>query len=270
MAVTAAYVARSIDTPIRFPVEQRINKPVKRRKIGAKHLTFRDRHSAQFNPDKLAIARGGTGLTIVALALGAFAVLFAVVRRNRSAETDAAITLRVQQNDHPYFDRFMNIISWPGFPPQSRLLPPSIAASHWLLGFRLEAVFQLLAWGTGIISFAFKRVMRRSRPGANYPAIRVRVANIGGTSFPSGHVLNYVGVYGFLAYLCYSWIRTTLIRRVVLSILGTLLGFVGVSRVYLGHHWFTDVLASYLLGAIYLIGLTGLYRRVRMRLSRRR
>ena len=230
--------------------------------------TYRQAHSAQFNPDRLAVARGRTGLGIATVALLTFSVLFVIVRRNRTAATDVAITLRLQKRTHPNFDRLMNVVSWPGFPPQSRLLPPSFAAGLWLIGFRLEAVFQLLAWGTGGISFLVKRIMRRSRPGPMTPGVRVVVANIGGSSFPSGHVLNYMGVYGFLTYLAFAWIKPAMIRRTVVSITSALIALVGPSRIYLGHHWFTDVLASYLLGSAYLIGLGEIYRRIRIRVTR--
>jgi undecaprenyl-diphosphatase len=222
----------------------------------------------QFNPERLAIARGNQGLLIACIAMAIFSVVFLVVRRKRSAATDAAITLRLQKRNHPYFDRLMHLVSWPGFPPQSRLLPPSIAAALWFLGLRLEAVFQLMAWGTGIISFTFKRIMQRQRPGPDYPQIRVVVANIGGSSFPSGHVINYMGVYGFLAFLAHTWIRPSAIRRAIVGLLMGLLSLVGMSRVYLGHHWFTDVVASYLLGTTWLIGLTSLYRKVKLWMMR--
>jgi undecaprenyl-diphosphatase len=195
--------------------------------------------------------------------MAVFGVVFTLVRRNQSAATDAAITLRLQRRQHPVFNRLMHVVSWPGFPPQSRLLPPSIAAALFAFGFRLEGAFQLLAWGSGGISFFFKRIMRRKRPSSDWPNIRVAVARIGGTSFPSGHVLNYIGVYGFLTYLAHTWIQPAAIRRVVVALLGSLLALVGPSRVYLGHHWFTDVSASYLLGFTWLIGLTSLYRRVK-------
>jgi undecaprenyl-diphosphatase len=133
-----------------------------------------------------------------------------------------------------------------------------------MLGFRLEAVFQLMAWGTGGISFTVKRIMRRSRPASDDMGIKVAVANIGGSSFPSGHVINYVGVYGFLAYLAYTWLRPAALRRAVVGGLLSLLALVGPSRIYLGHHWLTDTMASYVLGGSYLIVLTNLYRRVRM------
>jgi membrane-associated phospholipid phosphatase len=231
---------------------------------------YRGSHRNQFNPERLAIVRGSTGRIIASVALIVFGVVFVAVRTNRSAVADTAITMRLQQQTQPWLRRLMHVVSWPGFPPQSRLLPPLIAASMWITGFRTEGVFQLLAWGTGGVSFLFKSIMRRSRPGhADHPQIRVIVARLGGSSFPSGHVLNYMGVYGFLSYLVYTWVRPTAVRRIVLSLLLSLVGLVGPSRIYLGHHWFTDVMASYFLGTTYLIALTGIYRRVKLRLLRR-
>ena len=230
--------------------------------------TYRDRHPLQFNPNRLALSRGRTGMGIAAICMLTFGMLFTIVRRNASASTDAAITLRLQRQKHPLFDWLMRVISWPGFPPQSRIIPPSLSAGLWLLGFRLEALFQLLAWGTSGVSFVFKRIMRRARPGPAFPAIRVVAANIGGTSFPSGHVLNYMGVYGFLGYLTFTWIRPASLRRVLVGITSVLIALVGPSRVYLGHHWFTDVMASYCLGTTYLVAITGFYRRVRIRMLR--
>jgi len=233
----------------------------------AQERTYRDRHPRQFNPDRLALARGRTGLSIVGVALLVFTFLFIVVWKDGSGGTDAAITLKLQKRNHPYFDRLMHIVSWAGFPPQSRIIPPSLSAALWLLGFRLEAVFQFLAWGTGGFSFLFKSIMRRARPGPDLPEIRVTIANIGGSSFPSGHVLNYMGVYGFLTYLAFTWIHPAIIRRTIVGLTASLLTLVGPSRIYLGHHWFTDVMASYCLGTAYLVVLSGFYRRIRIRLG---
>jgi membrane-associated phospholipid phosphatase len=103
--------------------------------------------------------------------------------------------------------------------------------------------------------------MRGPRP--DHPEIRVAVAKIGGTSFPSGHVLNYMGVYGFLAYALSTLARPAALRRALVGGLVGLIALVGPSRIYLGHHWATDVTASYLLGGSYLIALTAVYRRVK-------
>src|SRR5688500_707538 len=78
---------------------------------------------SQYERDQLAFVRGRNGIIIVAILMAVFGTLFTVVRRNKSAATDAAITLRLQKQRHPVFNRLMHLVSWPGFPPQSRLLP---------------------------------------------------------------------------------------------------------------------------------------------------
>lgn len=208
-----------------------------------------------------ALVRAQTAWRVALIAFGAFAVLFGLVRAKRSAAADMAITMRLQRRRHPVLTRTMAAASWAGFPPQSRLLPPAFSGALWVLGLRTEAFFQALAWGTSGVSFGFKRIMRRPRP--DHPEIRVAIARIGGTSFPSGHVLAYMGTYGFLAYLAHAHLHARALRRAVVGGLLALIGLVGPSRVYLGHHWFTDVLASYLLGTCYLLGLTTVYRKVK-------
>jgi len=207
-----------------------------------------------------------TAFWIAAVAMAIFAVLFGLVRTNRSAAADLAITMKFQQQRHPVLRAVMHAVSWPGFPPQSRTIPPLIAASIALSGHPLSGLFQILAWGTGGISYTFKRIMRRPRPQQSQVA--VAAARIGGSSFPSGHVLNYMGVYGFLAYLAGTRLRPGPLRNAIVGGLMSLLALVGPSRIYLGHHWFTDVLASYLLGLCYLLGITAIYRRIRTMLNK--
>ncbi len=215
----------------------------------------------QVFPPRRAIARGRGAMASIAIALVAFAAVFSFVKRNRSHAIDLRATRSLQRVDAPWFDRLMHIISWPGFPPQSRIIPVSLSLGWLLLGFPIEALFQLIAWGTGAISAVVKSVMNRPRPVA--PDVRVLPGRLGGSSFPSGHVLIYSGVYGFLAMLIETLVRPEKLRRFVISLLVALVALVGPSRIYLGHHWFTDVMASYLLGSSYLLALVALYRRVK-------
>ncbi len=212
-------------------------------------------------PVRVALLRGRTGLTAAVVALAGFGGLFALAKTRRSDEIDAALTLRWQARQHRSLALLMEAVSWPGFPPQSRIIPPLIASGLWLLRLRVEAVFQLLAWGTGGLSSLLKGVTRRPRPLPE--EVRVVIAPLGGSSFPSGHVLTYVGTYGFAAYLAHSFLRPAQVRRPLVAGLLLVLAMVGPSRIYQGHHWPTDVAASYLLGLTYLIGVTALYRRTR-------
>lgn len=216
---------------------------------------------AEAFPPRIARGRGRGGVVAALLALLGFALVLVVVRWDRSTAFDTAVTIKVQGRRRPWLDRLMRLVSWAGFPPESWFIPAGLPAVLWALGWRLEAVFQGLAWGVSFLSFLTKLVIRRPRP--NHPAITVAAARLGGTSFPSGHVLNYMGVYGFLAFLIHTWLRPAALRRALVGALLSLIALVGPSRIYLGHHYLTDVLASYLLGLAYLLGLTALYRRVK-------
>lgn len=212
-------------------------------------------------PRRVAIMRGRTGTTAAIAALVAFAGLFALVKARRSDEIDLAITLRWQARRHRSLGRLMEVTSWPGFPPQSRVIPPVVVATLWLLRLRTEAIFQLLAWGTAGIASLIKGFVHRPRPLPEQA--RIVLAPLGGSSFPSGHVLTYVGNYGFLAYIVYTLVDPPALRWPLTIGLVGLVGLVGPSRIYQGHHWPTDVAASYLLGLSYVVVLTALYRRKR-------
>jgi undecaprenyl-diphosphatase len=214
-------------------------------------------------PRGMALLRGRNGMILGGVALAGFAALFAAVKAKRSEAVDVAITLQLQARRHPSLGRLMEVVSWPGFPPQSRVIPPLAIATMFVMRMRTEAAFQLLAWGTGGISTVVKGFVRRPRPLPEQ--VRVVLAPLGGSSFPSGHVLTYVGTYGFMAFVVYSTIRPPHVRwPLSLGLLG-MVGLVGPSRIYQGHHWPTDVAASYLLGTTYLIALMALYRRAKGR-----
>lgn len=194
--------------------------------------------------------------------IAGFAALTVLVQTKQGEAIDRAITARLQTIRHPLVERAMTVVSWFGFPPQSRVLPLAYAAVLWIARLRLEAVFQLAAAGTGLLSTIVKSFMRRPRPIAG-KHLRVVAAPLGGSSFPSGHVMTYVGVYGWMAIMAQRLVRPALLRRLVVAALTTLITAIGPSRIYLGHHWPSDVAASYLLGSSYLAALLVAYRRLK-------
>jgi len=213
---------------------------------------------------RIAIPRTRTGLAFILPGVAGFAALTWVVRRKRTESVDLAISLRVQAIRHPVLERAMAVISWFGFPPQSRIIPPAAMVALWLGRYRLESAMLLGAWASALASTVAKGFMRRPRPVAGTD-LRVVAADLGGSSFPSGHVLTYTSVYGWLAIVAAVIIRPVGVRRAVVAALGALIAGVGPSRIHLGHHWPTDVAASYLLGSSYLAALVVVYRRLKVR-----
>jgi undecaprenyl-diphosphatase len=204
--------------------------------------------------------RARVGSWVAAGSLAGFVGIFALVKAKRSDEIDLAITLRLQARQRPLLARLMRAASWPGFPPQSRVIPPVVIGSLFLLDLRRAALCQGLAWGSALTSEVIKRSTRRPRPLPEH--VRVVLAPLGGSSFPSGHVLTYVANYGFMAYLAYALLEPAPVRLGVAGGLIAVVGAVGPSRIYEGHHWPTDVAASYLLGFSYLLSVIWLYRRL--------
>ncbi len=198
-----------------------------------------------------------TAERVIGALVAGFAGLLALVRAKRSAAFDLAMTIRLQGWQHPALAEVMRLASWPGFPPQSRLIPPAIMLSWWAAGRRRAAAFQAASWGGAVLSTAIKAFIQRPRPLP--PEVRVVVAPLGGTSFPSGHVLTYVAFYGFLGFLLAEHLRDGPLRNASVMTLTGVLALVGPSRIQQGHHWTTDVVASYLLGLAYLLALIQLY-----------
>ena len=218
-------------------------------------------------PPRTAVRRGRAADAVERLGLLGFLAIFGLVRARRSDAIDLAVTVKLQRWSNPLLTRLMATVSWPGFPPQSRLIAPAIVGGLALARLPLEALAMIGAWGTALVATLVKAVMLRPRPVAGVD-VRVIAAPLGGSSFPSGHTITYVGLYGFLAYLAYTLVRPAWLRHVVVAPLVGLVASVGPSRVYMGHHWFTDVTASYMLGLAYLLGLTRLYRRIKARGTR--
>ena len=190
--------------------------------------------------------------------IGAFTTLTILVKTTPSFPIDLQITRALQSIDSPIFAAFMSLISWPGFPPQSFIIPVLVAADYYLFGFHWEAVAALFATlFTPIINVLVKDYIRRPRPTVDLVHV-LRVLD--SYSFPSGHVMFYVGFFGFIWFLVYTLLKRSWRRTALLIFLGGLIALVGMSRIYLGQHWASDVLGAYLLGALTLLVNIWFYR----------
>jgi undecaprenyl-diphosphatase len=108
------------------------------------------------------------------------------------------------------------------------------------------------------LDLALKEVVDRPRPAGD--GIQVIVPATG-LSFPSGHALSSCLVYGFLALMAWTHIRRCGVRRLVTAILALLPVGIGLSRVYLGVHWFSDVIGGWAAGLFCLLLLAEADRR---------
>lgn len=92
-----------------------------------------------------------------------------------------------------------------------------------------------------------KRILQRPRP------TEYRVIEETGYSFPSGHSMVSMAFYGYLIYLIYKYVKNKYIKWVSIILLSILICTIGISRIYLGVHYTSDVLGGFLISISYLI-----------------
>lgn len=98
-----------------------------------------------------------------------------------------------------------------------------------------------------LLNVMVKVIVGRERPEV------LRLVLEDGYSFPSGHAMVSTGFYGLLIYITYKKIKNKTIRNLIIAILSLLIILIGLSRIYLGAHYATDVLGGFIIGTIYLI-----------------
>ena len=207
-----------------------------------------------------AVSRGTMFLAFYLWLLSGAVMLSWIAQRTQFFPGDMAITKILQKRKNPLVRKFMLGISEIGFPKLSIPLSISFAAIFWVLRFRLEAFFILLTSSSHLLNALVKRLIKRPRP-TNELVTVARVINE--PSFPSGHVMHYINLFGLLSYLLATNWRSGRLRNILIAICIALIAFVGPSRVYLGAHWPSDVMAGYLYGGLWFGGIMALYLRVK-------
>lgn len=107
--------------------------------------------------------------------------------------------------------------------------------------------------GVTLINQVIKHIVRRPRPNV------LRLVEEDGYSFPSGHSMVSMAFYGIIIYLVYKNVTNKYLKWTLFTLLSLLILSIGFSRIYVGVHYFTDVVGGFLLGLAYLIIYINIY-----------
>ncbi len=108
--------------------------------------------------------------------------------------------------------------------------------------------FILSVAGSSLTVTIIKEVIQRARPGADFAFYAEHLF-----SFPSGHTASAVVAFGFCAYLLARVSQKALYKILISVFAAVLIGLVAVSRIYLGVHFLSDVIAGFLVGGFWLL-----------------
>jgi len=198
-------------------------------------------------------------ITLLVLLSCVFLIITALVRWTPLLEVDWPVTMAVQRHRSGLLDALAGAATYLG--NTAPLLVTAFAGAVLLLALRKRwAALLCLATGLGLpLNMILKLLVDRARPDPQMVAV---IQPVGGLSFPSGHAMVSVLCYGFLAVMAWVHIEERRRRILIVASLALLAFCIGVSRVYLGAHWFSDVAGGWTAGLFFLLLWTQLYRRV--------
>ncbi|MBV9849139.1 MAG: phosphatase PAP2 family protein [Armatimonadetes bacterium] len=209
---------------------------------------------AQADAQAAGIATGHIilGLVLSLLSVGVFALVWEQVEDKSHLATgfDRAVLFWLWHHQVPWITTVAKGLAWMGSPP----VIVSMAAIGAVLGLFWRRVrgaawtLPLAVLGAGVIIQGIKMEFRRPRPTFFSPLLHES-----GYSFPSGHSLIAIVVYGLLGYFALHLVKGHAARLAVRVITVLLVIAIGVSRPYVQVHYPTDVLAGWTAGFPWLL-----------------
>jgi len=188
------------------------------------------------------------GMILSAIALGVFAfVAYDVFRRDQLVAIDRSVIAALRGDVTNRMLPFFKTVTVMGNGPTLAAIGLTLLA---ILALRRRKVL-LVGWTAALIGGWFletglKLAFRRPRPSEALVELPTSF------SFPSGHALVSLVCYGMLAYVVWLAVRSQRARAAVIAATALLVVTIGFSRIYLGVHYFSDVMAGFAAGMTWL------------------
>jgi membrane-associated phospholipid phosphatase len=202
-----------------------------------------------FSVSPLVTVWGITGLFFSSACLYIVIRLSSDLMEKRLFLFDQKVIDTVRLYASPAMDRFMLFITEMGSTFMLGLL--LVISIIWLFVKRKNIwgmLFYFIAVaGGGLLNLWLKSFFERERPNVN------RIIEADGFSFPSGHSMGSMTYFGFLAYLVIRSKYKPLSKVGCVILFGLVILLIGISRIYLGVHYPSDVLAGYMAGSVWLV-----------------
>lgn len=203
----------------------------------------------------LALLREGKALHIIAILCSVFIVLSIVIHAIGVLSIDRATTIWFRTFSSPTLDTIAENITHLG--DTATLVTVAIVSALGFLLFKqtTPALYMALSLICLPINGILKFITARVRPAVSGVQVLVHTA---GLSFPSGHTTGSTVIYGLLGF--FLWTLFPQIPRIFFIFYPLLILLVGLTRIYLGAHWLSDVVGGWIVGLVCLLVLIEVHR----------
>lgn len=167
---------------------------------------------------------------------------------------DLLVSQELQEDQSEILDLLMKSFSWLGTVYVAAGMVTTFALVFFIFKYFKEGFYILSSMLSGGVSYVLKMLIDRPRPTTDFVRI---VQETHYQSFPSGHVLFYTAFFGSLIVIAlYSNILKLSWKAIISLVCLGMIVIGAVSRIYLGAHWFTDVLGGFIVGVLFVM-ITG-------------
>lgn len=167
---------------------------------------------------------------------------------------DLLVSQELQEHPNEILDIAMKGFSWLGTVYVAGVMVGAFTIVFFIFKYFREGLFVLSSLLSGGVSYVLKLFIDRPRPTTDF--VRV-IEETHYQSFPSGHVLFYTAFFGTLMVIAlYSKILKLSLKLMISAGCLSMIVLVAISRIYLGAHWFTDVIGGFIMGVL-LVMCTG-------------
>ncbi len=189
-----------------------------------------------------------------------FTSLALIIKTSSNLTIDLFTSKQLQQVDSNWFKNLMFLVSRLGdLNVALATLMATVLTAVFLKKIKIGTALFLSGFGSLGAAQILQMLIGRPRPDSQIISLLTTYTT---PSFPSGHVFYFLGFYGFILYLIHTQLKNSLLKLLAEVIIIFLLVLIGISRVFLGAHWLTDVLGAYLIGTIWLYFVVYLYHKL--------
>lgn len=188
-------------------------------------------------------------LIIVVVGINIFVELTNTLNSDLVTRYDAGITQYVVSYRTPQLNNILQFVTNLG-DLYGYIVITTICSLFFFFKFKnwryvVQLIFVIII--SGLSNLALKEAINRARPTAEH------LVSVQTLSYPSGHAMSATAFYGFLIYLCYflninKWLKVSLIFLFSFLIVG-----IGISRIYLGVHFPSDIAGGMIAGTIWVM-----------------